>query len=266
MGNAGPDRNETDATAFYSDAQRYKLITGALSGAGPVEFYRQHARRLGASVLELACGTGRLSVPIAKDGLEVAGLDASHEMLALARRKASASGVTVQWIQGDMRDFDLGRSFDGIFLASNSFSHLYSLTESEACLAAVRRHLNPSGRFVVDVFNPELGMLLRRPDLRIAVTAYEELHTGRRISVSKSLRYDSATQISHETWYFHDDLTGEEQAIPLNLRMFFPQEIEALVHYNGFSIEAKDGDHEDTPFGDSSYKQIVMCRVAGTSG
>jgi hypothetical protein len=72
-------------------------------------------------------------------------------------------------------------------------------------------------------------MLLRRPDLRIAVTAYEELHTGRRITVSKSLRYHSATQISHETWYFRDDLTGEEQAIPLNLRMFFPQEIDALA-------------------------------------
>jgi ubiquinone/menaquinone biosynthesis C-methylase UbiE len=253
--------DEIDSTTFYNNAQRYELTTGALSGAGPVEFYRRHAKRSGASVLELACGTGRLSIPIARDRLEVVGLDLSLEMLAVARQKAISAGVDVNWIQGDMRHFDLGRGFDGIVLASNSLSHLYSLAEIEGCLAAARRHLNPSGRLVIEVFNPAFGMLLHRPDHRIAVTEYEERETGRRISVSKALRYDSATQISHELWYFRDDLTGEEQAAPLNLRMFFPQELNALVHYNGFSIEAKYGDYEDTPFGDSSYKQIAVCRA-----
>jgi ubiquinone/menaquinone biosynthesis C-methylase UbiE len=252
--------DEMDSTTFYNNAQRYELTTGALSGAGPVEFYRRHAKRLGASVLELACGTGRLSIPMARDGLEVVGLDVSIEMLAVARQKAISAGVNVNWIRGDMRHFDVGRSFDGIFFASNSLSHLYSLAEIEGGLAAARRHLSPSGRLVIEVFNPALGMLLARPGHRIALTQYEEPETGRRISVSKALRYDSATQISHELWYFRDDLTGEEQSAPLNLRMFFPQELDALVHYNGFSIEAKYGDYEDTPFGDSSYKQIAVCR------
>jgi ubiquinone/menaquinone biosynthesis C-methylase UbiE len=64
--------------SFYADAQRYDLITGALSGAGPAEFYRRVAMQYGSPVLELACGSGRLSIPIARDGIEVVGIDASR--------------------------------------------------------------------------------------------------------------------------------------------------------------------------------------------
>jgi hypothetical protein len=62
-------------------------------------------------------------------------------------------------------------------------------------------------------------------------------------------------------WYLRDDMTGEEQPVPLNLRMFFPQEIDALLHYNGFEVEKKYGNHEEAPFVDSSYKQIIVCRA-----
>jgi hypothetical protein len=83
--------------------------------------------------------------------------------------------------------------------------------------------------------------------------------------VSKAVRYDSATQISHEIWYFRDDVTGEEQATPFNLRMFFPQEINALLHYKGFRIEKKYGNYEEALFTESSRKQIVMCGVSETA-
>jgi len=63
--------------------------------------------------------------------------------------------------------------------------------------------------------------------------------------------YTSAAQTSHEIWYFHDSVTGEERAVSLELRMFFPQEIDALMHYNGFRIEHKYGDYRQSPFTDS---------------
>jgi ubiquinone/menaquinone biosynthesis C-methylase UbiE len=265
MESEGRDRIPIESTGFYDDAQRYDLISGALSEAGPVEFYRRHAMRYGNPVLELACGSGRLSIPMASSGIEVVGLDASPEMLRLAERKATVSGVDVNWVHGDMRSFDLRRQFRAIFVASNSFSHLYSRADIEACLAAIRRHLAASGRFVVEVFNPALGMFVRPPEHRSAVAEYEDSQRRRRIAVSKAVRYDSATQITHEIWYFRDDVTGEEQEVSLNLRMFFPQEIDALLHYNGFQIDKKYGDHVETPFGDSSRKQIIVCRAGATA-
>jgi hypothetical protein len=186
-------------------------------------------------------------------------------MLALAERKATVSSVAVNWVRGDMRSFDLGRQFRAIFVATNSFSHLYSRADIEACLTAIRRHLAASGRFVLEVFNPALGMFVRPAEHRSAVAEYEDSQTRHRIAVSKAVRYDSATQISHEIWYFRDGVTGEEQEVPLNLRMFFPQEIDALLHYNGFQIEQKYGDHVETPFGHSSGKQIIVCRAAATT-
>jgi hypothetical protein len=138
---------------------------------------------------------------------------------------------------------------------------LYSRADVEGFLAAVRRHLSASGRFVVEIFNPALGMFVRPPEHRSTVTAYEDGRTRHRIAVSKAVRYDSGTQISHEIWYFCDEVTGEERAVPLNLRMFFPQEIDPLLHFNGFQIEEKYGDHEEAPFADSSRKQIIVCRA-----
>jgi SAM-dependent methyltransferase len=250
-------------TSFYDDTQRYDQVTAALSGDGPVDFYRRHAVRYGSPVLELACGSGRLSIPIAREGLDVVGLDASTAMLALAETKARAAGVTIEWVPGDICRFDLGRRFNSIFVASNSFSHLFSRADIEGCLDCVRQHLTASGIFVIEVFNPAPGIFVRPAELRFPVAEYEDVRTGRRMAVSKTARYDSATQIIHEMWYFRDEVSGEEHAVPLDMRMFFPAEIDALLHYNGFRIEAKFGDHEKVPFCDSSRKQIIVASVAG---
>lgn len=188
-----PDESAAiDDGAFYRDPARYELITGALSGDGPSTFYRTLALRYGSPVLELAAGTGRIAVPIALAGCETVGLDASREMLRVAA----------------------DRQFQSIFVASNSFSHLYSRADIEACLGCVRRHLGSSGRFVLQVFNPALGLFVRPPDHRIPVAKYVN-SAGTEFTVSKCVRYDSAAQISHETWYFRNEVTGQEDESPI---------------------------------------------------
>jgi ubiquinone/menaquinone biosynthesis C-methylase UbiE len=249
-------------TAFYNDAERYDLVAGALSGDGPVEFYRTRALLYGAPVLELAAGTGRLAIPIAQQGIKIVGLDISPEMLSTADRKAQASDVSITWVHADMRCFELAERFHFIFAASNSFSHMYTRDDIESCLACVRHHLNRSGRFIVDVFNPALALFSRPPHHRSSVATYIEHRSGAPVSVWKSVRYDSATQISHETWYFRNDISGREETVRLNLRMFFPQEIDAVLNYNGFTVEQKYGDHQEGPFDDSSRKQIIVCAAA----
>jgi ubiquinone/menaquinone biosynthesis C-methylase UbiE len=109
--------------AFYSQAKLYDLM---FPGGGPAtDFYRTEADRLGGSVLELGCGTGHKMIPISADGHPCVGLDFSSGMLAEARRKADERGVAVEWVHGDMRDFDVGRTFDFVFIAANSLLHLH---------------------------------------------------------------------------------------------------------------------------------------------
>ena len=117
--------------AFYSHARLYDLM---FPGGGPaVDFYRADANRQGGRVLELGCGTGHKLIPIASDGHPCVGLDLSSDMLAEAQRKANERGVAVEWMQGDMRAFDLGRTFDFVFITANSLLHLHEAEDLVSC-------------------------------------------------------------------------------------------------------------------------------------
>src|SRR3954453_6811917 len=122
---------------FYADARLYdRLFPG---GEPAVDFYRAKADRQGGCVLELGCGTGHKLIPIASDGHPCVGLELSPQMLAEARRKAGERGVEMEWVQGDMREFDLGRRFDLVLIAANSLLHLHRAEDVVACFRSVRR-------------------------------------------------------------------------------------------------------------------------------
>ena len=123
-----------------------------------VPFYVDVARQQAGAVLELACGTGQLTIPIALRGLPTVGLDLSGAMLKVAKRRASAAGASVLFLQGDMRDFALGRDFSLIIVARNSLLHLLTTADLLAAFTAVRRHLARDGVFAFDIFNPDVGL------------------------------------------------------------------------------------------------------------
>ncbi len=136
-------------------------------GGGPaVDFFRAEADRQGGRVLELGCGTGHKLIPIASDGHPCVGLDSSSDMLAEAQRKAKSRGVAVQWTKGDMRAFDLGGTFDFVFITANSLLHLHEAGDLVSCFQSVRRHLAPGARFVFDVFNPSVRLLAEADGVR----------------------------------------------------------------------------------------------------
>jgi len=131
--------------------------------------------------------------------------------------------------------------------------------------ACVRRHLAPDGRFILDVFTPSVRILARDPARRYRVNEYEDPDGLGHIIVTETNtnRYDPATQVNHITWHY--ERHGEPKAweVPLSLRMFYPQEIDALLIYNGFVIEHKYGDFEETPYSAGSPKQLILCRPSG---
>ena len=82
--------------SFNSDAQRYDLVMGAYASGDQLNFYHRQVARYGEPVLELACGSGRLTIPLAKEGVNITGVDISEDMLALAKSKASKDGVNIR--------------------------------------------------------------------------------------------------------------------------------------------------------------------------
>src|SRR5215469_5341951 len=157
-----------------SDLYDHPALYDALLPVGAhLPYYMELAQQASGDVLELACGTGQLTVPFASAGLPIVGLDLSAAMLNTAKERAAAAGVSVEHLLGDMRNFDLGRQFGLIFIARNSLLHLHSTEDILATFAMVRQHLAPGGMFAFDAFNPSIRMLARPADQRFSVMQME---------------------------------------------------------------------------------------------
>lgn len=245
-----------DDNHIYLDGKHYDLQYKDFTQ--DISFWRKQARKYGAPILELGCGTGRITIPIAKDGFKVTGLDISESMLAEAKRKSFVEEVDVEWIHADYRDFSLGKQFGLIIFPFNSMNLLYNLEEIESCFSCIQRHLKPKGRFIIDIFNPRLDILLRDSTKRYPHATYPNPNGKGVVEVTENSTYDDAVQINRIKLYYKID-SQKEKVDELNMRIFYPQEIDALLKYNGFTIERKFGDYDENSFKSGSQKQIIIC-------
>lgn len=247
--------------AFYSHARLYDLM---FPGGGPeVDFYRAEAERQGGAVLELGCGTGHKLIPIASHGLPCVGLDLSPDMLAEARRKADERGVAVEWVQGDMRTFDLGRTFDLVFIAANSLLHLQEADDLVSCFRSVRAHLAPGARFVLDVFNPSVRLLAEGDGVRRTRESLSFRDPDRgEVTVDVAETYDALAQVTRGTWYLSTDTEPDFVVAPLEMRSIFPQELPLLLSLAGLRLVERSGDWSRRPFVADSPLQVCICESA----
>src|SRR5882672_21378 len=245
---------------LYRDGRHYDALIRNL-GLADLPFYLEEAKRTRGPVLELACGTGRLTIPIAQCGVEIVGLDQSASMLAYARTKASdaAVGGNIAWVETDCRKFELGRKFALIFMPFNSMQHLHDHASLTALFGNVRNHLEDGGRFVFDVFNPIIAILNRDLNQRYMERQYEDPDRRGTITLEQTAVYDDAAQINRITWYFSRPEEKDFRVEQLHLRCFFPQELDLLVHANGFAIEEKFSNFERQPFAGGGMKQVMVC-------
>ena len=247
---------------LYSDVELYEQILGAIGEREEVGCYASFAPHAGARILELGCGTGRLSQPLAERGFVVTGLDHASGMLSVARRKAEGRPAAPRYVHADLREFELGSTFDLILLPNNTLGHLHCLADLTAMLSCVRSHLAAGGRFVLDIFNPSPGRLALGPEHLFPVLAFDDA-SGTRVEVTETSHYDLATQVSQLRWHlsFAD---GRKTTLRFRLRVFFPQELDALLSLHGWTIEAKYGDHGKSTFGSASPHQLLVCtRLSG---
>ena len=246
---------------FYSHARLYDLM---FPGGGPsVDFYRAEAGRTGGKVLELGCGTGHKLIPIASDGYSCVGLDLSADMLSEARRKADECGVVVEWLQGDMKAFDLGRTFDFVFIAANSLLHLHEIDDLVSCFRSVRRHLAPGARFVFDVFNPSVRVLAEADGRRRTRESLSFMDPDRgRVRVDVAETYDALAQVTRGTWHLWTDSEPDVVVAPLEIRSIFPQELPLLISLGGLRLVRRFGDWSGGPFSAEAPLQLCVCESA----
>lgn len=228
-----------------------------------IRFYTDLARAHGGPVLELACGTGQLTGPIADLGFQMVGIDNAPAMVGGARRRLPRTGSTPLLFVADMRQFEVRAKFPFAFVARNSLLHLTAAKDLIACLRTVRRHLATDGVFAFDVFNPDIALLSRSSDVRFPVMRLQTRSFGE-VVVEETISYDWATQVNRATWHIVADGT-KIGAFPLHLRSIFPDELPGLVEHCGFRLEARFGNYDQSAFSSRSVRQVAICRVEGTA-
>jgi SAM-dependent methyltransferase len=235
---------------------------------GEIAFYRRLTDSA-SSLLEVGCGTGRVTLQLARPGLDVLGFDLSHGMLEVARRK-SGSLPNIRWAQADMRSFDLRQKFDLVIIPGHSFQFMLTIADQLSCLHSARRHLAPNGTLVVHVNHDDLQWLAlvshtQKPSLD--PPSEVRLPDQRSFRISKHWSYDAATQTASATTSY-DQIDNEGSVIsssargPVRLHCYFPFELEHLFRRAQFVVEALYGDFSPSKFAGHSPEMIWLTKAA----
>lgn len=227
--------------------------------------YQELAREQGRNVLEVACGSGRVLVPLARAGLKVVGVDISPHMLALARAKLDGSNVA-ELVQADMRSFELQQhDFDLAIIAVKSFAYLTEASEQLACLRRVHDHLRPGGLLAMDLMHPHLDWLSAasgsmRDDLLQRVS--DQGWTLSRVESVVSTDLARQVRVIRSIYERIDDQGSvlEKRFVEWPYRWMHRFEAEHLLSRAGFEVEHVYGGYQREPFTAQSSAMVFIAR------
>lgn len=179
-------------------------------------------------------------------------------MLEQAKVKASETGLDINFIEADIRTLNLQEKFDLIFIPFNSIHHLYKNEDLFKAFNVVKNHLKDGGLFLLDCFNPNIQLIVEGEKEQKVIAEYTT-DDGRKVLIKQTMRYESSTQINRIEWHYF--INGEFDSIQnLDMRMFFPQELDSYLEWAGFNVIHKFGCFEEEAFNDNSEKQIFVCQ------
>lgn len=252
-----------ERNAFYAShglaVETYDARTPA-PGQPPIEgdiaFYSSLAQSANGPVLELGAGTGRVAWALAEAGFDVVGLDMSEAMLERAVKKRASvpaeSRERATFVQGDMADFTLDRSFGLAVAPFRAFQSLLTPELQRQSLECVHRHLKPGGLLALHLFDPRLEFLLPGSDAPRMQGEYRQSQTNAPVKFEIiERRAEPLTQNMEEIWRFEElDDSGKvlrQEDVTLALRWTYRWEMRYLFELCGFEIEAEYSDFRQSP-------------------
>jgi SAM-dependent methyltransferase len=212
------------------------------------------------SVLDIGCGTGGHALVLAERGHEVVGVDLSPAMLERAREKASAAGQAIEFVEGDARSFDLGRTFDVATFFFAVLGYQQTTDDVRAALASARRHLEPGGLLFLDIWNGP-GVVADPPGTRERVFDTPDGPVTRIASSDLDVRRQIATV------HYRLECEGREPEEETHvMRFFFPAELELLMDLEGFELLAlSPAASLDGDAGRDDWTALVVARAVRRS-
>jgi SAM-dependent methyltransferase len=256
-----------ESKEYYDDLARF--YDWRLEGNNEdIPFYVQLAKESGGPVLELGCGTGRVTLPIAEAGIETVGIDLSADMLDIARQKLSRMPGEIQgriqFVEGNMAHFALEKQFALVILPANQFRELLTTKEQISCLHCIGLHLKEEGSIIIEVTNPfrsikrwTVGEIYHRKVgyCQETGTIVECLFKTTAVNLMEQWVEQETIYVEHLSDGSIVRHTGRSRS-----RCIFPRELELLLEISNFEVTDKWGDYDRSCLEDSSPCLIVRAR------
>jgi len=234
----------------YQDAEIYDAEYGEYSA--DFNIFVDHKKE--GNALDLACGTGRLTIALAQSGLNCTGLDASQPMLKRAMIKSQ--GLKIKYLQGDIRDFNLGEHFDLITMGGNAFQALLTIDDQMKMFSCVKNHLRNDALFIFNTRN-------FNPKELFSTKVFEFWHSfidhkANCVQVFGKQQYNESKQIMHystkRVWPTFETISK------ISLKFTEVEELKTRLTQLGFEIVELYGDVDKRPFTSQSPAIIFICR------
>jgi len=240
-------------------ARFYDLIYHKVRDGVDNSFYLEKIKNTGGKILEVGTGTGRLMIEALENGADIYGIDISPAMLDILKAKLTSDRANRVSLQ-NIIDFKSDITYDLIIAPFRVFMHLINKEDQLKALNNVYKNLNPGGKFVFDLFVPDLKPLIS--GLENVVDFEGEYETGKRVKRIVSTKPDLINQIINITFRleWNDDKSDYMKEWKTPLRFFFRYELEHLIERSLFKNYKISGDFMGNELNSDSKEFIIICQ------
>ena len=218
-----------------------------------IEFWKSTPTISNTTILELAAGTGRLAIPLIKEGVNYTGLELSKKYTQYANLKFESLNPI---IAGDMRKFNFNQSYDIIFIGFNSFLHLLTEKDVVKCFKSIQKHMHSNSRLYIDVFMPSPSFLYRSPSSKVTVLEFFDSQKKCLSTIEEKIDYNTLNEIVSVNWKYKNDKNIYYKQFDFQMKIYYPDTIHRLLEDNGFCVNNLWGDYAKAPLTDESPLQI----------
>jgi SAM-dependent methyltransferase len=257
--------------SYAVTAKYYDGAYAAKQDLVDLPFYLELAEQTAGPILEIACGTGRVLLPIARRGIEIHGVDNSRPMLKILEHSLAGEprdvGERVTLHEGDMRDFRLGARFPLVIIPFRPMQHMHTVADQVSALTTAAFHLSEGGILAFDVFYPKFDLINTKMGEEVLEFEWSPSPDSGQV-VRRYFRKESVdkiNQIFYFTFIYRTLRDGEmilEETEAFKLSYFTYPHLRALFLLAGLEPVAEYGSFAKTPLDNSAEQMIFLLRKA----
>jgi len=225
-----------------------------------IEFWKNLFKNKNKTILELAAGTGRIGIPLVKEGFNYVGIDISESYCNYASQQFKKYTNQKVIYNEDMKEFDLKKKFDFIFIGFNSWLHLLIYQDAKACLKCIKKHMHQTTKLYIDIFVPSPLFLYRPKDVAVPVLEFFDSIKKEIIYIDEIIDYNKKEEIIDINWLYKNKQKYFKE-FNFKMKMYYPDSMINLLTENNFIINNIWGDYEKNKFNENSNLQIYDCQL-----